>query len=112
MKRRRTYREQFMMARAQLRAFDKLLRALPTQTSRSGGEYTKEQIGWLLQAKSEPTGRYVQLTTVRRGYADILTALDDTGQVWELHTELGEKVAGKAREITGAWWIKVTMEQR
>lgn len=55
---------------------------------------------------------FVQIVAVGRNYASILHALDASGQVWELETVLGDKIAGKQREVLDQFWKKVEMKRR
>lgn len=103
-KRPTTARERLLIAQAQLRAVRHTIDAMPRPRATS--------LGTVTVAPPEPTGRYIQITSIRRGFADILHALDDRGQVWELKTSLGDKIAGQPREVKDAWWGRVPMEQR
>ncbi len=100
---RQTTRDRLLVARGQVRAFRQAIDAMPKP---------RASIGTVVVSPPEPTGRYVQITSIRRGFADILHALDDRGQVWELKTTLGDKIAGQPREVKDAWWGRVPMEQR
>lgn len=93
--RKRSTRDKLALARAELRGLRRAVNVVGVPSSENGGP-----------------PRFTQVATVRRGFADILHALDESGQVWELKTTLGDKVAGQPRAILSAWWEKVTMERR
>ena len=64
----------------------------------------------MIVAPIVPTGKYVQIVSVQRGFSGVLFALEDTGQVWErkviLEGPKGEQI------VKDSWWQKVGMDRR
>lgn len=59
-----------------------------------------------------PAARFVQLVSLKRGYAEVMGALDADGNVWERHVTFGPKEGGQRAPITDEWWEKVRMDRR
>ena len=102
-RKKRTPREQLLVARATVAAYRQALKAPAVEATPTAVAPP------MLRAAGAPA-RFVQCWAVGRGYSGITQALDEDGQVWE-RVSVIENVAG-TKTLKESWWEKLDMTRK